>query len=578
MPTITYTLDDGFGTVGKKLKLRWRPTSPQGVPGAAIVAPSAPRWITSIVGTPTEVTGIAASRWEIDNLGHINSHHSIYVDVPPGGGDVTALIRAAIGVPPEAPVSTLVAAAQDAAAVALTDPDSEARAALDAAYAPTARAVPAGGATGQVLAKTPSGFGWEDPPAGDTGVTIGKVASLQSRVITNFGASHGWTTFSAGGATVTLNDTTDHAFGDQSVRVVTGGAGSTTILASPSVPAIDRNTQMVRVWVKFAEADKIARLRILLSPDTGFTNYWTFESVISSSGIPEVQRPFKHGEWVPIALPWSTGVATGTPGTVNLNYLRVLINDRAAGATTIRVGRVEYMPAPNAVYPNGVCVLTYDDTFLSHYTVARTHCDRYGFRGVLFPIIERIGQPGYMTEAQFDEMAFTNGWEIGAHASTYDKHVQSVTGMSSAERKAEFAAIKTWQQQRGYVSNAFAYPNGTVDAVSELDLRKYFSLGRLALGRFSGGGADDQQVPSLPFRMYGQSCGNLTVAQVTAEIDRAITNKTMLTLLFHDLVETKVTSNDTTIANHSAIIDYLATSGIAVRTYEQLRDGGLRLA
>ncbi|UXE05000.1 minor tail protein [Gordonia phage Lton] len=557
MPTITYTLDDGFGTVGKKLKLRWRPTSPQGVAGAVIVAPGAPQWVSSVVGTPTTVTGIAATRWEIDNLGHINNHQPIYIDVPAEGGDVTALIRAAIGVPAEAPVSTLIAAAKDAAEIAVAGLDVLTQEDGDAAYVRTEDTA--------VFARVGQG-------------SIGKVAALQSRVITNFGVSHGWTTFSAGGATVTLNDTTDHAFGDQSVRVVTGGAGSTTILASPSVPAIDRNTQMVRVWIKFAEPDKIARLRILLSPDTGFTNYWTFESVISSSGIPEVQRPFKHGEWVPIALPWSTGVATGTPGTVNLNYLRVLINDRAAGATTIRVGRVEYMPAPNAVYPNGVCVLTYDDTFLSHYTVARTHCDRYGFRGVLFPIIERIGQPGYMTDAQFDEMAFTNGWEIGAHASTYDKHVQSVTGMTSAERAAEFATIKAWQQQRGYVSNAFAYPNGTVDAVSELDLRKYFSLGRLALGRFSGGGADDQQVPSLPFRLYGQSCGNLTVAQVTAEIDRAIANKTMLTLLFHDLVETKVTSNDTTIANHSAIIDYLATSGIAVRTYEQLRDGGLRLA
>ncbi|QOC55955.1 tail fiber protein [Gordonia phage Matteo] len=136
MPDIFYTLDDGFGTPGKKLKLRWRPTSPQGVDGAVIIAPNAPRWISSTVGVPTEVEDVAATRWEIDNLGAINRHQPIYVDIPPGGGDVTALIRAAIGVPPEAPVSTLVAAAQDAAAVALTDPDSEARAALDAAYAP----------------------------------------------------------------------------------------------------------------------------------------------------------------------------------------------------------------------------------------------------------------------------------------------------------------------------------------------------------------------------------------------------------------------------------------------------------
>ncbi|AOE44306.1 minor tail protein [Gordonia phage Eyre] len=557
MPTITYTLDDGFGTVGERIELKWQPATTMQSASGALVVRGKPKPVFSTVGTPTTIEGIAAGMWAISDVGAAANYRIVYIDVPAEGGDVTGRIVAAMAMPESAPVADLIVAATAAAQVALDELDVLTKDAADADYVRSEDAT--------TFARVGQG-------------SIGKVAALQSRVITNYGASHGWTTFSAGGATVTLNDTTDHAFGDQCVRVVTGGAGGTTILTSPSVAAIDRATQMVRVWVKFAEADKIARLRILLSPDTGFTNYWTFESVISSSGIPEVQRPFKHGEWVPIALPWSTAVATGTPGTTNLNYVRVLINDRSAGASTIRVGRVEYMPAPNAVYPNGVCVLTYDDTFLSHYTVARTHCDRYGFRGVLFPIIERIGQPGYMTDAQFDEMAFTNGWEVGAHASTYAKHVQSVTGMTSAERAAEFAAIKAWQQQRGYVSNAFAYPNGTVDAVSELDLRKYFSLGRLALGRFSGGGADDQQVPSLPFRMYGQSCGNLTVAQVTAEIDRAIANKTMLTLLFHDLVETKVTANDTTIANHSAIIDYLATSGIAVRTYEQLRDGGLRLA
>lgn len=413
--------------------------------------------------------------------------------------------------------------------------------------------------------------------SGGGAVTIGKVASLQSKVITNYSASHGWTTFSAGGATVTLNDTADHAFGLQSVKVVTGGAGSTTVLTSPSVAAIDQAAQMFRVWIKFDDADKIARIRLLASPDSGFTNYWTFESVISSSGIPEVQRPFKHGEWVPVALPWSTGVATGTPGTTNLNYLRVLINDRAAGATTIRVGRVEYMPLPRP-YANGVLVCTYDDTSLSHYTIARDHHDRYGTKGVLFPIIEWIGQAGKMTEAQFDEMVFSSGWEVGGHASTYANHVLSVTGMNSAQRQAEFAAIKAWQQGRGYVSNAFAYPNGTVDAAAEIDLRKFFSLGRLALGRFSGGGADDQQIPSLPFRMYGQSCGNLSVAQVTGEIDRAIANKALLTLLFHDLVDPKVTSNDTLIANHSDILAYAAGSNIAIRTYEQLRQAGLTFA
>ncbi|URC17642.1 glucosaminyl deacetylase [Gordonia phage Tardus] len=407
--------------------------------------------------------------------------------------------------------------------------------------------------------------------------SVGKVAALEPRVITNFGPSHGWTVNSAGGATITLNDATDHAYGTQSVKIVTSGTGSTHALTSTAVAAIDPDAQMFVVWVRFDEIDKIARIRLMASPDAGFTNYWTFESVISSSGIPEVQRPFKHGEWVPIGLPWSVATATGAPAKTGLTFLRVLINDRAAGATTIRLGRVGYRTVPKP-YPNGVLINTYDDSSLSHYTIARDHHDKHGTAGVMFPILEWIGQAGKISRAQIDEMVYRSGWEVGGHADTYANHVKSVTGMTSSERQAMFAAIKADQMQHGYVSNVFAYPNGTVDAASELDLRKYFSLGRLALGRFSGGGADDQQIPVLPMRLYGQSCGNLTVAQVTGEIDRAIANGGLLTLLFHDLVETKVTPNDTTIANHAAIIDYAAQSDIAIRTAEQVRQAGLAIA
>ncbi|QDK02245.1 hypothetical protein SEA_SAMBA_31 [Gordonia phage Samba] len=408
--------------------------------------------------------------------------------------------------------------------------------------------------------------------------SIGKVTNLNTRVLTNFEPSHGWSTFSAGGATVTLNEATDPAFGTQCIKVVTGGAGATTVLTSPAMAAINRATEMPRLHLNFDLADRVARIRVLASADAAFTNYWTFESAISSAGIPEVQRPFKHGEWTKIALPWNTAVATGSPPTTGLTYWRVLINDRAAGPVTVRIGRLEYVPAPNALYPNGVCVITADDSSATHATVLAPMLDKYGMRAVAFPIQEWVDQPGKISQAQLDELVFRKGWEVGGHASTYAAHAQSVTGMTPAQRQAEFAAIKAWNQQRGYVSNTFAYPNGTIDAAAELDLRKYFSMGRLALGRLSGSGADDQQIPSLPFRMYGQSLGNVTDAQVFAEIDRTIANKSLLTLLVHDIVETKVTANDTTIVKCQAIVDYLASSGIAVATYEDIRQKGLAYA
>lgn len=120
MPTISYTLDDGFGTPGTKIKLKWQPVSPNGVAGALIVA-GPPKPIVSTVGVQTTVDNVAATLWRITDLGAINSHQPVLIEVPEGGGDVTALIRAAISMPANAPVSDLIAAAQAAAEAAVAD-------------------------------------------------------------------------------------------------------------------------------------------------------------------------------------------------------------------------------------------------------------------------------------------------------------------------------------------------------------------------------------------------------------------------------------------------------------------------
>jgi len=408
-------------------------------------------------------------------------------------------------------------------------------------------------------------------PRGEGGVA--QFARQDARVVTNFEPGHGFTIQSPGGGTSNLNDTSEFAFGTQSLRVTTGGTGASAIVQASGLNPIP-DDRMYRIWVKVAAPDTLGRIRILLSDSAAFTGYYTLESAFSSTGIPEVQRPYKAGEWVPIALPWATAVATGAPDRSALTFMRILINDRNVAAT-VRLGRIETVPDPVPIFPGGVVTLTYDDSFSSHYTVARPHLDKHGFSGVLFPILDRIGQPGYLTEAQVDSLAFTSGWEIGAHATTYARHVQSVTGMTPEERVAEFRALRSWQQRRGYASTSFAYPNGMVNADAEQDLRKFYGAGRLALGRFSAAGADEMQNPSLPRRMYGQNCGNLTVAQIQAEIDRAIANETWLILVFHDLPATKGIANDFSVADHQAIVDYIAASGISVATIDQVREAGL---
>ncbi|QDF17977.1 hypothetical protein SEA_CLARK_28 [Gordonia phage Clark] len=135
MPTITYTLDDGFGTPDAEIDLWWQPVSPHGESGALVVS-GPPKTITSKVGTPTTITNIAATQWRITGLGaYLNE--SVTIDIPEAGGDVTDRIKAAISIPPGTPVSTLVQAAKTATEIALDELDVPSKEVLDATYAPT---------------------------------------------------------------------------------------------------------------------------------------------------------------------------------------------------------------------------------------------------------------------------------------------------------------------------------------------------------------------------------------------------------------------------------------------------------
>ncbi|QFP96148.1 esterase/lipase [Gordonia phage DobbysSock] len=142
MPTITYTLDDGFGTPDAEIDLWWQPVSPHGESGALVVS-GPPKTITSKVGTPTTITNIAATQWRITGLGaYLNE--SVTIDIPEAGGDVTDRIKAAISIPPGTPVSTLVQAAKTATEIALDELDVPSKEVLDATYVRTVNGTPVG--------------------------------------------------------------------------------------------------------------------------------------------------------------------------------------------------------------------------------------------------------------------------------------------------------------------------------------------------------------------------------------------------------------------------------------------------
>ena len=386
-----------------------------------------------------------------------------------------------------------------------------------------------------------------------TGSALLKYLRPSATILTNFEPGHGWTL--AGSAT-NPNDTTDYVFGSQSAQL-TAAVSASASATKTGLTAVDGTNHCFRLWLKSADMSKVNRVTLMASSDPTFTAYYAFQNTVNVT--PENTRLWKSGEWTCMEYSWANITTTGAPTKAALTAFRVLVYADAGAPAVVSLNRLEAVPEPGGAFPNGVITLSFDDSFADHYDVARKRMSLYGMPGTLFPILERLDTAGYLTTAQVDELAFTHYWEIGGHATTYAKHVQSLTGMTSAERRTELGALRAWQQSRGYQSYSFAYPNGFFDAAALADLIQYFSQSRTTTT-----GAQPQ-VPVLPHRLRGTNA-NVSIASLQTAIDTVAATRRWLNIYVHDITTVNPTGNAITPTDFNTLIDYIAASGVPVRT------------
>lgn len=131
--------------------------------------------------------------------------------------------------------------------------------------------------------------------------------------------------------------------------------------------------------------------------------------------------------------------------------------------------------------PEKPIMLTFDDTKLDQYTVAKPTLDQYGFKGVFFIMTVSIGRPNYMTKAQIKELSDA-GHVIGSH--TYDHH-----NVKKYEEKDWVTQIEKPTQQLEAITGKpveyFAYPFGLwrPEAIPELQKRGFKAAYILATKR-----------------------------------------------------------------------------------------------
>ncbi|WP_240047302.1 polysaccharide deacetylase family protein [Hymenobacter nivis] len=136
-------------------------------------------------------------------------------------------------------------------------------------------------------------------------------------------------------------------------------------------------------------------------------------------------------------------------------------------------------------------MLTFDDTDLDQFTVARPTLAQYNFKAMYFVMTVSLGRPKYMSKAQVKQLS-DEGNVIGSH--TWDHHnVKKYQGQDWVTQIDK--PTKTLEEITGKKINYFAYPFGlwNPQAFPELKQRGFVAAFSLAEKR-------DQQDPLFTIR------------------------------------------------------------------------------
>ncbi|KAA9339734.1 polysaccharide deacetylase family protein [Hymenobacter busanensis] len=144
-----------------------------------------------------------------------------------------------------------------------------------------------------------------------------------------------------------------------------------------------------------------------------------------------------------------------------------------------------------APLPSKPVMLTFDDTDLDQFTIAKPEMDKHGFKGVFFVMTVSLGRPNYMSKAQVKQLS-DEGHVIGSH--TWDHHNVKKYQGKDWETQIE-KPTKTLEEITGKDIKYFAYPFGlwNPEAIPQLKQRGMVAAFVLAEKR-------DQQDPLFTIR------------------------------------------------------------------------------
>ncbi|HVX58328.1 MAG TPA: polysaccharide deacetylase family protein [Candidatus Saccharimonadales bacterium] len=225
--------------------------------------------------------------------------------------------------------------------------------------------------------------------------------------------------------------------------------------------------------------------------------------------------------------------------------------------------------------PQAKISFAFDDGYASTYTQAATILAKYGFTGTEYATTGCMGmtkvpnkcaankKAAYMSWAQLTQLQNTYGWEIGSHTVNHPY----LSEVNATRLNNELSQSKSALASHGINAVDFATPYGDYNTAVLAATAKYYESQR---------GYADTGYNVWPYSDYylkvQQVKGSVPVATAKSYIDTAITGKTWLILVFHDIkdkVSTKASEDGYSISGLDQIAAYVKSKQVSVVHIDQ---------
>jgi len=378
-------------------------------------------------------------------------------------------------------------------------------------------------------------------------------------------------------------DTIYRRQGSQSIKLNAVNGGETIITKALTHDMSSMTNVVFWCYVPIWEPPAVSpfhRMRILFSNDAGLTNFFALDLLLNYGSYNWYIYDFKPG-WNKIVIPKDVFDEGGSPDWANpIVRIQVKINARAGENCSVRFDDLRMNYSARAK-----CMIHFDDHRKSAYTLGKPILDGNGQKATVFSDVDKIGYSGAHMDMDDLKTLYNNGWDISNHSRSH----ATLPDCSPSELEDEVNGAHDILMTNGFVRSAkyFAYPNGAFDSTVIAKVKERHVLARSVIQNAStrAGYAHIQlrdNNADMVMRIDGVS-QNDTPATVKGWIDNAIQANSLITFMFHVLVEGEPTPGqpEYNIDDFEEISDYLKTkeADIDVVTmdeyYNDLVHGGI---